>query len=225
MIPTKYLLAIIHSFLFISSLAILITAGGFQSALSDNYLLFLKSVDAVLMYVIIFGVCLLLTAVVTLISVYYQNTKLESLYYCGMSIFMFIEFCMILTLLIQKAEAMAKVEQALRSTEPTYVQNRIASATWNSLQRDLECCGLHKPDEWLLVFGNSSIPDSCCSVYSAGCGKSAVKTQNFHHAGCLNGVTVWARDVQIFVGVVFPFLLILQLFSIPLVRRFQRTLH
>lgn len=108
------------------------------------------------------------------------------------------------------------VEDVLRSTVNNsmykYPYNKEITKTWDIMQHDLKCCGTEKAEDWLNVFKNQTLPDTCCpSVnpcemghnehYEVGC-LTVLQTKVEEFAVILGGVIIGVACIQL-IGVVF----------------------
>lgn len=117
---------------------------------------------------------------------------------------------------VMQEHVLKLITHSLRSTEQSYGQSPSASATWDSIQRNIECCGVDSYKEWYLHLNHSGVPDSCCIDYSVGCGRDAVKENNLFLISCDAAIQNWAHKHQIPSIVVYGIFVILQVTTIIL---------
>jgi len=76
-------------------------------------------------------------------------------------------------------------------------------ATWDTVQRELECCGVQTWAEWKNVstpgLPKDAVPDSCCVDEEAGCGTKP--TAEFYNKGCYTTFSQAFTDNLNYVGV------------------------
>ena len=78
--------------------------------------------------------------------------------------------------------------------------------TWDTMQQNYHCCGIKKAEDWGTAAGFSrkfpgAVPDSCCKIQIAECGKDALKNldeRKIYTTGCFEK---FATDVESNVGI------------------------
>ncbi|CAE1297233.1 unnamed protein product [Acanthosepion pharaonis] len=161
-----------------------------QASLVSNYHLFNEHLRAPAALTIFFWRLTLLLALLALLSVYFEATV----------------YCL--------SHALSLIGDSLRLAESRFTSDHFAGSTWNSVQRELKCCGVDNYEEWFSYLGNSSVPDSCCTLYAIDCGKVALKAGNFYPTSCANAISKWAENNGIYIAILVTFIIIFQLLSL-----------
>ncbi|XP_069702991.1 CD63 antigen-like [Periplaneta americana] len=107
------------------------------------------------------------------------------------------------------------VEEMLNKTVSgsmaSYTTNNEVKKTWDIMQHDLHCCGANDPRDWVNVFHNDSLPETCCphdpactiltNPYQQGC-VSILRNEVQNYALLLGGVGIGVACIQL-IGVIF----------------------
>lgn len=68
-----------------------------------------------------------------------------------------------------------------------YTTDQRVKEKWDLYQKDLNCCGVDGPSDWYRIFGNETLPESCCfSDFYRKCDRSFVKTPK----GCVEKLLI-----------------------------------
>ncbi|XP_072034122.1 tetraspanin-9-like [Amphiura filiformis] len=72
---------------------------------------------------------------------------------------------------------------------------------WDSLQKELDCCGIDGPGDWKNAtgFDEGPFPDSCCKVVATDC---AISGDEARQQGCLEGLRRLLEDNVYYVGAI-----------------------
>ena len=225
MCTSKFGVILTNAILFVISLVMIIAGAVTQNYLTINYRLIIGSISTPASFTIVFGSLLLLTAMLALISIFCRNYILLSIYIYTLGFLLIIQLGIGIAGFVMKSLMLRMIVDALLSAEPRYLSDSLANSTWNAVQRDLLCCGLHRHDEWFYYFGNSSLPDSCCIHYTPGCGEVAVKTGNVFETDCASAINVCAKKYEIQFAILLPIMLTLEFVSLVCARRHVRVLN
>ena len=87
-----------------------------------------------------------------------------------------------------------KIEDELTKTLRSYNTNNQAKETFDSLQSQLECCGVKGPNDWL---PGPTVPPSCCKRDAAVCYSS-----DAHREGCFEVLYKFLRKSITIIGIV-----------------------
>ena len=224
MVSSKTYLKVLNAAFFVLSLGMFTAGLTAKISVDANYSLFRDHIDSWFTFIIIFGVILFSSVVVSLIGLYRKVYILLTTHIINMVVLVVIELSASVGFFATKNSTLQHAMHSLLFAESIYTSNNAASTTWNHIQRDLNCCGVYRFDEWFKYLGNSSVPDSCCIVYKTNCGKYAVGTDNIYQTVCATAFSVKTTHVEVAFVLLFMFLIIFQLSSISLTRRYQRIL-
>lgn len=89
----------------------------------------------------------------------------------------FISVVLILTLLACAIASVIIIDGSFRTDVKEALENYKINASetrvWDHLQQEFECCGLNNYSDWYGQgdFDNHSLPDSCCFLFTLGCGQ------------------------------------------------------
>lgn len=172
-----------------------------------------------------FGFLLTLTALFGIISVCYRNSVLLCAYICFLSTLILIELPLGIIGFMVKSRVLKMITDSLRSAESKYTTDIFVASIWDTLQRELKCCGINRHSEWLYYLNGSSLPDSCCVVYSLSCGNFAIATGGFYKSGCTNAIAQWADKHEAAMAVLFTVIIVIQLLSLILSRTYNRSIR
>lgn len=222
--PVIYWLRFVN-LVFLAISLILVIAGALIHVSLNGNSVFGGRINAPAALPISFGFLLTLTAVFGIISITYRNSVLLCAYICFLSTLILIELPLGIIGFMVKSRVLKMITDSLRSAESKYTTDIFAASIWDTLQRELKCCGVHRHSEWLYYLNGSSLPDSCCVVYSLSCGNFAVSTGGFYQSGCTNAIAQWANKHEAAMAVVFTFIIVLQLLSIILSRTYNRSMR
>lgn len=207
----QYLMFFLNISILAYSLFLLLLGVKIENLLNDGYSLFIEYVGIPVAFLTTLGVFLSLAMLISFASFYCRNRLLLFPYVCLLSVLIVTQLVVGVTFYANKSRLLSLVPEILRSAESAYNRDYFANSTWNSIQQDLECCGVEHFQEWFLYFSNSSLPDSCCINYSVDCGIDAIPTDNFHKADCAGAAYRWAEQHIMATGVSFFLMLILQI--------------
>lgn len=74
----------------------------------------------------------------------------------------------------------------MKASQNNYTSNYADESAWDTVQNELQCCGIYAPEEWFKVFGKHILPNSCCDYRVAHCGVVAMRNSSYFTKGCLN---------------------------------------
>lgn len=222
--PTPWLV-FINIIFFVISLVVLIIGTIIQTSLGDSYSLFNGYINAPAALTITCGALLSLTAMLAFISIYCRSRVLLSVYVFVVTFLIVIELSVGATYVVAKSYVLDIITGSLRSAESKFANDHFSSSTWNSVQRDLKCCGVDSYKEWFYYLGNSSVPDSCCILYTVGCGVNATTTANCFQPDCATAITEWADGHALSMTIFLAFIVSLQLLSLLFSWRCLRGLY
>ncbi|KAM5181832.1 CD63 antigen [Mantella aurantiaca] len=93
-------------------------------------------------------------------------------------------------------------KDSLKDSMAKYNNTLTAKDEVDEIQKAFKCCGANSSKDWQdypPFSGTSNVPDSCCKVFAAGCGKNA---SNIYTVGCISGIDSWMKtNVGIIAGV------------------------
>ncbi|XP_014772952.1 tetraspanin-9 [Octopus bimaculoides] len=84
----------------------------------------------------------------------------------------------------------------MKVSQNNYTTNYVDESAWDSVQYNLQCCGIYAPEEWFKVFGKRILPNSCCDFRFAHCGVVAMRHNNYFTKGCLSSYTEFTEHLQ-----------------------------
>lgn len=223
MCSSKCFFIVANLILMALSLMLLIFSAIIQD-FDSSYILFREYACTPTGLSIIFGSCLLCISWFALASVCLRSTFLLSVYFCILFVVTVVEVAIVIALLVMRSHVMNLITDSLLLAESKYAGDATASKTWNTLQRDLKCCGVDGHDEWFRYLGGSSVPDSCCVLYSVGCGSEAVRTGNFYETGCATAISNWSHRHVITIAIFFSLAMLSQIFSLLTSQIYRQTI-
>ncbi|XP_019773137.1 CD63 antigen [Dendroctonus ponderosae] len=115
---------------------------------------------------------------------------------------------------INRNEVEVMLENKLNSTMYKYYTNSDIRRTWDIAQHELNCCGMHGPDDWHKVNNNDSLPHTCCpnAQNDGSCNKNtehslnscfnALKTLLMKYASLIGAVGLGIAGFQV-LGIIF----------------------
>lgn len=223
MCSSKQYLIFANLVFLILAFVLLLIGAVIQSSLAGDYSLFHKHLATPASLTIAFGVILSFTALFAIVSVYYKHHKILSVYSGVLVILIVIEVCVGIAGFVTKPHVLNLIKDSMRLTESKYTVDNSVSATWDSLQRDLKCCGVDQYKEWFRYLGNASLPDSCCVLYTIDCGRNSTVINDFYLTGCATAVSYWTGRHEISIAILFTFLIIFQILSVLASKRYLGT--
>lgn len=210
----KHCLVFVNVSFLILSIVLLNIGAIIQASLVSNYHLFNEHLGAPAALTIFFGALLSFMALLALLSVYCRSHCLLSVYICSLVVLVVIELSLGIAGFLTRSHALSLIGDSLRLAESRFTSDHFAGSTWNSVQRELKCCGVNNYEEWFSYLGNSSVPDSCCTLYAIDCGKVALKAGNFYPTSCASAISKWAENNGIYIAILVTFIIIFQLLSL-----------
>ncbi|KAH8283447.1 hypothetical protein KR018_002126 [Drosophila ironensis] len=93
------------------------------------------------------------------------------------------------------------------------------TALWDDVQRDFDCCGVNRFDDWNKTFTNGDLPISCCNVPvgQAGtfnCWSNDTSVADRHESGCLDGFSNYIASHAVSLGAAGVVIAVLQFFGV-----------
>ncbi|XP_063701701.1 CD63 antigen-like [Culicoides brevitarsis] len=67
---------------------------------------------------------------------------------------------------IKHSELDGILGEQFNTTLKEYMTDPDAQQSWNSIQKEFNCCGIMQPDDWKPIFKNDTVPNSCCNKAS-----------------------------------------------------------
>ena len=159
------------------------------------------------------------------IGVYWKSHRMLLAYIFLLLSLIVIEVVVGITGFVTSFHILDLVDDTLRSAEAKYTSDSLSSQTWDFLQKDLECCGVHNYSEWFQYLGNSSLPDSCCIDSTVDCGNSAVSTNNAHLGDCALAIKRWVHRHEIIAAIFFPLLVSVKIITSFEAHKYHKTLR
>ena len=220
---SRHCLVFVNILFIILSLVLLIIGVVTLISLDHNYSIFREHLISPVALVLAFSAFLFFTSLCALLSALCRSNVLLSVYICTLGILIVTELSVVIAGFVTKPHLLRAVSNTLRSAEPSYANDGFVNATWDFIQRDLECCGVENYKEWFIYLGNFSIPDSCCVIYSFGCGSAVTQPENFYQSGCAQMISEWADTQEITVAVLYSCMVTLQLSCLLCLKRYLQV--
>lgn len=167
---------------------------------------------------ITYGLLLLALSIFAFTCIYSRNIALLSLFWGLLCTLLTIEIAVGIAGFVMKSTVFTQIDNSLVSAQSNYSRDPGASETWDALQRDFKCCGIDHYDEWFHYLGDSFVPDSCCALHSAGCGRTAIASGNINGIGCVDIFNQWAHGYLASITSIFLLVVLLQIATIPISR-------
>lgn len=212
MICVKYLLFVFNLVFAISGIAILAIGAIIQNFYS-NYTDFLHGkffVGPVLLIVV--GVIVFVVAFFGCCGAVKENHCMI-MTFAGLLLVVFgLELAGGITGYVLRDDVEDILQSTVNSSMSKYSYNDEITKTWNIMQHDLYCCGTKHAEDWGSVFGNTTLPETCCpgvtpcdmdtkGHYERGC-LAVLQNEVQHYGLLLGGVGIGLACVQL-IGVVF----------------------
>ena len=163
---------------------------------------------------IVFGIIMSLLALSTIISVIYRNGNLGHINLRTLMVLLIVQLGIAVAGFVTKTQILTLLGQTMVSAESEYLEDSSVNITWNALQQDFQCCGVYDYKEWFKYLDNSSLPDSCCVDYAAGCGGRVNITGGIYHIGCSAAISNWCNTLETVTAAVFAILVVIQVLSV-----------
>ena len=119
------------------------------------------------------------------------------------------------------------IQEHMRGTMEDYsknaTENEGVTKAWDTLQQSYGCCGVGAPRDWDRILGKS-VPDSCCTEETVGCGTDARNipdSKKIYLKGCYEKLS---HD-SVLLGAVGGVLLVVQLLAIIIACCMARPKH
>lgn len=212
---SKHCLVFVNFVFLVLALVLLFVGIIIQNSLSGNYDLFSGYASTPAALMIAFGALLSFTSLLALLGVCCRSYCLLSVYICSLVVLVIVELSVGIAGFVAKSHVLSIVTNSMRSAESKYTSDHLVFVTWDSVQRNLKCCGVEKYDEWFPYLGNSSLPDSCCIVYAVDCGLVATEIGKFYQTDCSSAISYWADKHAILIAVFFSSIIVFQLLLLP----------
>lgn len=222
MCSSRFCLVFINVIFLVVSTVLLVIGAIIQASLDGNYGLFRGHLNIPAALTLAFGSFLLATSVLALLSVFCRSNSLLSAYICMLVLLIVIELSVGIAGFVTKSPVLSLITDTLRSAESKYTGVRFVKVTWDSVQRNLKCCGVYHYKEWFRYLGNSSIPDTCCTIYTIDCGRVAVPGY-FYETGCSRAISAWADSHEITIAVLYSCIVTLHLVCLLCLKRYLRV--
>lgn len=222
---SKYYLIVLNVFFLILSFVFITIGVIIQTILAANFTFLSEHLAPPAAVMLTFGILIFSASLLGLFSVSCRSQYLLWIYICFLVILIVVEFFQVISGLVAKSHVLRLILDSLRAAQSKYTRDYPASFTWDSIQRDLKCCGVSDVQEWSPHLHNKSLPDSCCTLYIINCGKTALETGNFYQSGCIGAISQWVDRLQIIIGVSVCIIIILQLQSLACSRGYLKVLQ
>ena len=161
-----------------------------------------------------FGILLAFTSVIAILGICCHSRSFLSAYICILVILIVAELSVGIAGFIFESRVVGLLVNTMRSAEASYNRNHLVKHSWDSVQRQLECCGVDNYTDWFHFFDNFSLPDSCCVRQNPSCGRHAISTGNFYRTVCSDAISKWAHFYKIPAAIVLPIIIVFQILSI-----------
>ena len=224
MCSSKFYLILLNCLFVIFSLALISIGAIIQSSFYGSSSVLHNYVCVPASLTVSFGVILLVMSIMAIVFVYCRSITLLYIYICFLSLLLTIELSAGIASLIMKSYLVNLVSDSLRSAQRDYPYVNSTSLMWDSIQRDLKCCGVDHYEEWFSYLNESSVPDSCCVDYSYDCGSQAVLDDNIIKTSCSEALAIWIDGRQVTVSGTLVFLFLMQTLSFLLAYCHSRSL-
>jgi len=180
-----------------------------------SYLSFLGDtgfVDATIGFIVV-GVILTVVSFFGICAVCTDNSCMFKGFGCFMMLVVIAEFGIAIAILILKVDAEEAISTAMNDSLDDYTVKKEVTSSWDSIQKDLKCCGVETYTDWKNTTFNHpenatkyDVPDSCCiDGPTQGCGKDQLdqnthKDGTIYEKGCLKTFEDYIEDNAYIVG-------------------------
>jgi len=180
-----------------------------------DYLSFLGDTgfeDATIGFIVV-GVILTVVSFFGICAVCTDNSCLFKSFGCLMMLVVIAEFGIAIAILILKVDAEEAISTAMNDSLDDYTVNPEVTNSWDSIQKDLKCCGVDTYTDWKNTTFNHpknmtkyDVPDSCCiDGPTQDCGKDQLdpnthKNGTIYEKGCLKTFEDYIEDNAYIVG-------------------------
>uniref|UniRef100_A0A096MB70 Tetraspanin 9b n=1 Tax=Poecilia formosa TaxID=48698 RepID=A0A096MB70_POEFO len=103
---------------------------------------------------------------------------------------------------------------------------------WNTIQREWECCGVTKADDWSSIMQENVVPDSCCQQRHLNCGRNAsnafwmeINLKVFCFQGCYDKAEQWVDANKHLLGTIAMCVLVIQLLGMAFSMTLYQQIH
>jgi len=169
-------------------------------------------VDATIGFIVV-GVILTVVSFFGICAVCTDNSCMFKGFGCFMMLVVVAEFGIAIAILILKVDAEEAISTAMNDSLDDYTVNPEVTNSWDSIQKDLKCCGVDTYTDWKNTTFNHpknmtkyDVPDSCCiDGPTQDCGKDQLdpnthKNGTIYEKGCLKTFEDYIEDNAYIVG-------------------------
>lgn len=180
----KYLLFCFNLLFAISGIAIL-TVGSIIYALYHSYSEFVDpSFGSAPLVLIIVGVIVFIVAFFGCCGAVRENHCMIITFSVFLLIIFSLELAAGIAGYVRRSEVENMLENRLNATMYDYYTKPEIQRSWDIMQHELNCCGMHGPEDWKNVNHNDSLPHTCCPNISND-GTCTMRSEKFDKP-CLN---------------------------------------
>ena len=194
-----------------------------QTTLHGTYGLFGSNI-VIPSSLIVLGFLLVTTSLIALLGIFYKSSCALSVYFYLLILLVIAELSVGISGFVFKPHMQSLIIDSMRSTEAKYTEDNLIKETWDFIQENMQCCGVHTHTEWFRYLGEPHLPDSCCAFKVVGCGRTAAPVRNFQKTPCSNVIFRWAYQHEIVAAVFFGLIVVLQIGSVVCAKLHQRAI-
>ncbi|KAJ9598192.1 hypothetical protein L9F63_011130 [Diploptera punctata] len=102
----------------------------------------------------------------------------------------------------------------LNRTSHDFGRNQEYTTFWNVMQSELHCCGVDSYHDWMSVFHNNTLPQTCCKGnMEMNCTTASLK---IYGIGCIQGLAEFLKNRAVALGASAIAIALIQVFGIIL---------
>ena len=209
----KYYLLFVNTLFTIFALLMFSVGILIQSTFHGASGLFGASINVPSSLSILLGFLFTVTSLLAFLGISFKSSRTLSLYSYVLLLLVIAELSVGISGFVFKSHMLKLITNSMSSTEAEYTKNNITKDTWDFIQQNLQCCGVHNHSEWFHYLGKLQLPDSCCLSKNSDCGRTAISDGNFQKTPCSNTISKLTRKNSVVAAVLLPTILILEIFS------------
>lgn len=191
----KYLLFAFNLIFVIAAIALIAVGVYVQVQLNDYLSFFSGKVNAAAILIIVVG------AIIFFIAGFGCCGAIKENYVCTMVFAVLLAVVFIFELaggiagFVMRNQLKEEVKDKMFEAEKNYYTQEGVRKSWDAVQTNFKCCGVHKTDEWNSK--NGTLPNSCCDDTKKACtGKSG----DLHNKPCLEAFTKYVQANIVKIG-------------------------
>jgi len=190
----KYLVLLFNFAFFLCGLGLIIIGSVVQGFFSEYVEFFDNKYETPAIGLIVLGVIIMIIAFFGCCGAKMENVCMLTTFAVLLGAVVVCEVAACISVAVLRAQVSSAVRTNMQHTQDKYgAQDSLVTETWDHLQQEYKCCGVHNSSDWL-ESSYGRIPDSCCKHPAEDCAKDLLLTAPLFTSGCYSSLQESALD-------------------------------